>query len=87
MPEAEVEDGAMVDVLRSLDVLDVKLGVADSEDVVEGTITYIRNHTIHIVKPVKTSQPSELPCNILLCLQLHCVRITFDVYMHNTPQH
>ena len=54
--EAEVEDGAMVDVLRSLDVLDVQL------DVVDGTITY---GTIHVVKLVKISQPNELPCNIL----------------------
>ena len=60
MSEAEVEDGAMVDVLRSLDVLDdnldivdsenVQLDVNDGEDVVDGTITY---GTILIVKTVK----------------------------------
>ena len=52
----------MVDVLRSLDVLDVQLDVVDGEDVVDNTITY---GAIHVVKPVKISQPSELPCNIL----------------------
>ena len=57
-----MEDGAMVDVLRSLDVLEVQLDVVDGEDVVDGTITC---ETIHVVKPVKISQPNELPCNIL----------------------
>ena len=50
MSEAEVEDGAMVDVLRSLEVLDVQLDVVDGEDVIDGTVTY---GTIHVVKPVK----------------------------------
>ena len=69
MPEAEVEDGAMVDVLRSLDVLDVKLGVADSEDVVEATITYIRNHTINqskLVNPVSFHVTFYFVCSCIV---------------------